>query len=172
MKLQIAPTYELAFDFAYRFFPEKVLEKRKIAFLIEFLFCVALVIPLYLLTPAYLKIPLAIFAALFHLLGLGLDTYTTHRVLQLGGWFEQHGYYRPYMEANPFLADVPTLKDMLIGRNTLTEMIGLIILLFFPPFSLVFFVGHTSAALNNYKNEKRAQFMKDILTKKKHLVMS
>lgn len=172
MKPQIAPTYELAFDFAYRFFPERVLEKRKIAFFIEFLMCVALVIPLYLLTPPHLKTLLALFAASFHIFGWIFDTYTTHHSIQLGSWFEAQGYQRPFIEANPFLPDAPTLKDLLTSGNTIIEAIVLIILLFFPPFSLAFFVGHTSAAINNYKNEKRARFMKDILMGEKRLVVS
>lgn len=81
--------YDKVFADAYIHFPESFWENRKISFFIEFLMCVALVIPVYILTPPHLKTFLAFFAASLHILGWGFDTYTTHRSIQLGSWFEQ-----------------------------------------------------------------------------------
>lgn len=172
MEAQIEPTYDLAFDFSYRFFPESVLEKRWAMYVIAAIVGVVVVIPLYQSTPPHLKVPLAIFAGVLHFVGMIFDISITHRLFQLGRWFEAHGYEIPFKETNPFLPDAPTLKDLLTAPVGFIELIVICILFFVPPFSLILFVGHMYGIITNLTYEKRGLLMKDILTKKKRLMMN
>lgn len=97
--------------------------------------------------PTWLRVGLII------LIGLGVvaDIATTLRVMRFKAAFDQRELPFPIFELNPFLPDVPTLRDMLLSRNMLIWVTVIGVAFVYPELGVSVLVMHLPVCLGNLR---------------------